>query len=71
MPVAESFGFSTALRTSTSGQAFPSCVFHHWDQVNGNPLEKGSKVADLVKQIRKRKGLTEEIPTLQDIMDKL
>merc|ERR1719379_445357 len=31
LPVAESFGFVAALRQQTSGQAFPQCVFDHWD----------------------------------------
>ena len=30
LPVVESFGFTTALRAATSGQAFPQCVFDHW-----------------------------------------
>ena len=30
LPVFESFGFTTALRAATSGQAFPQCVFDHW-----------------------------------------
>lgn len=31
LPVVESFGFTTALRANTSGQAFPQCVFDHWE----------------------------------------
>merc|ERR1712107_250092 len=30
LPVAESFGFVSALRQETAGQAFPQCVFDHW-----------------------------------------
>merc|ERR1712013_325505 len=44
LPVAESFGFVAALRQQTSGQAFPQCVFDHWDAMPGNPLEEGSKI---------------------------
>merc|ERR1711988_963617 len=33
LPVAESFGFVSALRQQTSGQAFPQCVFDHWDDL--------------------------------------
>uniref|UniRef100_A0A0K8R938 Putative elongation factor 2 n=1 Tax=Ixodes ricinus TaxID=34613 RepID=A0A0K8R938_IXORI len=40
LPVAESFGFTTALRASTSGQAFPQCVFDHWQLINGDALER-------------------------------
>lgn len=38
--------------------------------MNGTPLEAG-KVADIVKTIRKRKGLSEEIPSLDKFLDKL
>lgn len=30
LPVAESFGFTGALRQMTQGKAFPQCSFHHW-----------------------------------------
>lgn len=43
MPVNESFGFTPALRAATSGQAFPQCVFDHWQAMPGDPLEAGNK----------------------------
>lgn len=39
--------------------------------VAGDPLESGSKAEDIVKNIRKRKGLKEGIPSLGDYLDKL
>jgi hypothetical protein len=57
LPVAESFGFNGDLRSSTAGQAFPQSVFDHWEIMSGDPLEKGSKMEDLVKGVRTRKGL--------------
>lgn len=57
LPVMESFGFNGDLRQATGGQAFPQSVFDHWDLMNGSPLEKGSKLEDMVKAIRTRKGL--------------
>jgi elongation factor 2 len=71
LPVMESFGFTADLRSNTSGQAFPQCVFDHWQALIGNPLEVGSKPNVLVLQIRKRKGLNEEIPPLDRYLDKL
>ncbi|KAK6149511.1 hypothetical protein DH2020_017036 [Rehmannia glutinosa] len=59
LPVIESFGFSSNLRAATSGQAFPQCVFDHWDVMSSDPLEAGSQAAFLVAEIRKRKGLEE------------
>merc|ERR1719353_828151 len=71
LPVAESFGFTQALRAATSGRAFPQCVFDHWEEMSGNPLEAGSKANDLVESIRKRKGLKAGVPALENFIDKL
>jgi len=71
LPVAESFGFTADLRSNTSGQAFPQCVFDHWKVLPGNPLEAGNKANDISLAIRKRKGLPEEIPPLDRFLDKL
>jgi len=71
LPVAESFGFTADLRASTGGQAFPQCVFDHWQQFPADPLTAGSQAQVVVETIRKRKGLKPEIPTLDNFMDKL
>jgi elongation factor 2 len=71
LPVAESFGFTQALRAATSGRAFPQCVFDHWELLNADPLEAGSKAAMIVDATRKRKGLKPGIPELQNFLDKL
>jgi len=70
LPVAESFGFVAALRQQTSGQAFPQCVFDHWDDMAGNAMD-GGKMTDLVLAVRKRKNLKVELPALGDYLDKL
>jgi len=71
LPVMESFGFTADLRSNTSGQAFPQCVFDHWKVVQGDPLEPGSKALEMVLATRKRKGLNDEIPPLDRFLDKL
>jgi len=71
LPVAESFGFTEHLRSLTQGQAFPQCVFDHWETMTSSPLEAGSKSEQLVLTIRKRKGLKEGIPDLANYLDKL
>jgi len=71
LPVGESFGFTSALRQATSGRAFPQCVFDHWEELNGDPLQDGSQAQKLIAQIRKRKGQKEEIPKLENFIDKL
>merc|ERR1712232_2211 len=70
LPVAESFGFVAALRQQTSGQAFPQCVFDHWEDMPGDATQAG-KLQDLVFNIRKRKNIKVEIPALSDYYDKL
>ena len=71
LPVMESFGFTEDLRSHTGGQAFPQCVFDHWQILQGDPLEKGTKAESVVLATRKRKGLAEEIPSLDKYYDKL
>jgi elongation factor 2 len=71
LPVAESFGFTQALRAATSGRAFPQCVFDHWEMLGADPFEAGSKAAAIVETTRKRKGLKPGIPTLDNFVDKL
>ena len=71
LPVNESFGFTADLRSNTGGQAFPQCVFDHWQHLSGDPLEDGSKPADVVAVTRKRKGLVEGVPPLDRYLDKL
>merc|ERR1712050_573860 len=71
LPVAESFGFVAALRQQTSGQAFPQCVFDHWENLPGDAMQVGGKMQELVLQVRKRKNLKVEMPALGDYLDKL
>merc|ERR1712029_480597 len=71
LPVSESFGFVAALRQQTSGQAFPQCVFDHWENLPGNAMEEGSKIQELILKTRKRKNLKFEMPVVSDYMDKL
>merc|ERR1712038_474017 len=70
LPVSESFGFVAALRQQTSGQAFPQCVFDHWENLQGNAMEEG-KLQDLILGVRKRKNIKVEMPKLGDYLDKL
>jgi elongation factor 2 len=71
LPVMESFGFTADLRQGTQGQAFPQCVFDHWELMPGSCLDKGSKVEEVVKSIRTRKGLKPDVPPLDNYYDKL
>jgi elongation factor 2 len=72
LPIAESFGFNADLRSHTSGQAFPQSVFDHWQILpGGSPLDATSKTGIVVQEMRKRKGLKVEVPTVDQYYDKL
>jgi len=71
LPVQESFGFTGDLRQATAGQAFPQCVFDHWQIFPGDPLDTGSAPGAIVLKTRKRKGLKPEVPGLENFNDKL
>ena len=59
------------MRSQTGGQAFPQCVFDHWQIMPGSPFDAGTKPFEIVAAARKRKGLKEGIPALDNYMDKL
>jgi elongation factor 2 len=71
LPVNESFGFTADLRSNTGGQAFPQCVFDHWQIFPGDPAEAATKPYGIVQDTRKRKGLKEGLPDLAQYYDKM
>jgi len=71
LPVNESFGFTADLRSNTGGQAFPQCVFDHWQIMPGDPLDVGSKVNIIVEECKKRKGLKPGCADINNYLDKM
>merc|ERR1719437_152166 len=71
LPVNESFGFTADLRSNTGGQAFPQCVFDHWQILPGDPLQEGTKPHQIVQTTKQRKGLKPGNPDLSNYLDKL
>jgi elongation factor 2 len=71
LPVNESFGFTADLRSNTGGQAFPQCVFDHWQVMQGDPLDDGSKPYSICQDTKKRKGLKLALPDLGNYLDKM
>jgi len=71
LPVNESFGFTADLRSQTGGKAFPQCVFDHWKMMEDDPIDPTSKSGVIVVNTRKRKGLKENVPTIDNYEDKL
>lgn len=73
IPVIDSAGFETDLRTHTSGQAMPLLIFDHWSICPGDPTDKSIKLRplepapaphlarDFVLKTRRRKGLGDDI----------
>ncbi|KAL9125908.1 MAG: hypothetical protein Q9217_004955 [Psora testacea] len=72
LPVNESFGFTADLRSHTGGQAFPQSVFDHWQILpGGSPLDPSTKPGQVVQAMRKRKGIKEVVPGVDNYYDKL
>jgi len=71
LPVNESFGFTADLRSNTGGQAFPQCIFDHWQVMPGDPMNPGNKPNEIVEDTRKRKGLKPGPPVLENYLDKM
>ncbi|KAI8924407.1 P-loop containing nucleoside triphosphate hydrolase protein [Entophlyctis helioformis] len=73
LPVMDSAGFETDLRTHTQGQAFCQQIFDHWQVVPGDPLDKSITLRplepsqaqhlarDFMIKTRRRKGLSEDV----------
>ena len=73
LPVIDSFGYETDLRTHTQGQAFCLSAFDHWQIVPGDPLDKSIQIRPLEPQpsnhlarefmikTRRRKGLSDDV----------
>jgi elongation factor 2 len=71
LPVLESFGFTQLLRQNTSGQAFPQMIFSHWSLLTGDLFEDGSMANKTCMDVRRRKGMKEEMPDFNEYYDKL
>merc|ERR1712117_841564 len=71
LPVNESFGFTADLRSNTGGQAFPQCVFDHWQILPGDPVSEGTKPHQIVQTTKARKGLKPGNPDINNYLDKL
>eukprot|EP00455_Lapot_gusevi_P008830 TRINITY_DN138_c0_g1_i4.p2 TRINITY_DN138_c0_g1~~TRINITY_DN138_c0_g1_i4.p2 ORF type:complete len:686 (+),score=309.61 TRINITY_DN138_c0_g1_i4:223-2280(+) len=74
LPVLESFGFTQVLRQNTSGKAFPQMIFDHWEMVDGyniDAYDPSTKTNEIIMNVRRRKGMREEMPDFNDYYDKL
>jgi elongation factor 2 len=63
IPVSETFGLSSEMRSATSGSAFWQCTFSHWDKAPENVA------AEIIKQIRAKRGLPLKIPKPEEFTD--
>ncbi|MCW4026904.1 MAG: elongation factor EF-2 [Candidatus Bathyarchaeota archaeon] len=63
IPVAETFGLAADLRSATSGHAFWQSQFDHWEKV------PESLAAEIIADIRKRRGLPPEVPSAKRFID--
>ena len=63
IPVSETFGLSAEMRSATSGHAFWQSTFDHWEKVPENIA------ANVIAEIRKRRGLPPEVPPPSRFID--
>jgi elongation factor 2 len=63
MPVAESFGLADELRSSTQGRAFWATQFSRWAPVSD------AMQAEIIKQIRERRGLSPTPPRAEEFYE--
>lgn len=73
VPVIDSFGLETDIRSHTQGQAFCLSVFDHWSIVPGDPLDKSIVLKplepvptsflarDFMVKTRRRKGMSDDV----------
>ena len=73
LPVIDSFGFETDIRTFTQGQASVHSVFDHWAVVPGDPMDRSiilhplepsppmALAREFLVKTRRRKGLSEDV----------
>lgn len=73
IPLIDSFGFETDLRTHTQGQSFCLSSFDHWEIVPGDPLDKSivlhplepsppeALAREFMVKTRRRKGFSEDV----------
>jgi len=62
IPVSETIGLASEMRSATSGTAFWQCTFSHWAPV------PDSMLPDLIRKIRMRKGLKPEPPRAEQFI---
>ena len=70
VPVADAFGLGRALHDATGGAAVLQCAFSHWTVRPGDPRQPDSDGGAVVRGLRTRKGLREEVPDLDAFVDK-
>jgi elongation factor 2 len=63
IPVAETFGLSAEMRSATSGHAFWQCSFAKWEKSPENVS------TEVIEQVRRRRGLSPEIPEPEKFID--
>lgn len=73
LPLLDSPGFETDLRSMTGGAALPTFTFSHWQPIPGDPLDKSIPLAllepapapalarDCLLKMRRRRGIGEDV----------
>jgi hypothetical protein len=46
-------------------------IFDHWEEMEGEAMEEGSRVWETIAGVRQRKGLDRRIPDISHFIDRL
>jgi elongation factor 2 len=63
IPVGETYGLSKEMRSATSGYAFWQFTFDHWSEVPDDIAK------ETIRKLRRNRGLPEEIPKPEVLVD--
>ena len=64
-------GISSQLKNATGEKAFIECIYSHYETIQSDVFDIESRAGKLVNEIRLRKGLKQQIPSLDNYIDKL
>jgi elongation factor 2 len=65
IPTTETFGLSSEMRSTTSGRAIWQSIFDHWKEIQGDAA------ANVIRQLREKRGLRAEVPEPQKFIDEI
>lgn len=70
IPVRESFGLAKELHRAGLARVRIQNTFERWEPLSGSPYEEGSLCQTTILELRRRKGLSEQVPVAKGYLDR-